>query len=218
MEGLDKLMVIIGNATYGALAIDALLGAYYVIVVWFRLASLKFRKEQLQHDFLAAIQEALQAQQFDHALQISEGDRRVLPQLVHAAIANRGLGFAKAKQAAIDIFQRDVLADLEYRMSWINTVIKTAPMLGLFGTVTGMLGAFSTISGTGTEGGGIDPKLLAANIGIALYTTADGLAISIPLLFIMSAINVRLRKLEENVAIGLARFFEAFKEALKRQA
>lgn len=216
MEGLDKLMVIIGNATYGALAVDAVLGAYFVIVVWFRLASLRFRKEQQQHEFLGAVQESLQAQQFDHALEICEGDRRVLPQLIHASLANRGLGFAKAKQVAIDNFQRDVLADLEFRMSWINTVIKTAPMLGLFGTVTGMLGAFSTISGSGQDGG-IDAKLLAANIGIALYTTADGLAICIPLLFIMSAINVRLRKLEESVATGLAKFFEAFKEALKRQ-
>lgn len=217
MIGLDKLMTIIGNATYGALLFDALLGAYYVIVVWFRIASLRFRNERLQREYLGAVGEAIQAKQFDQALQISDGDRRVLPQLVHAAVSNRELGFAKARQMAIDIFQRDVLADLEYRMSWINTVIKTAPMLGLFGTVTGMLGAFSNLADASAQkGGGIDPAGLAKNIGIALYTTAAGLAIAIPLMFIMSAINIRLRKLEEQVASGLSPFMDGFKESIKK--
>ena len=45
----------------------------------------------------------------------------------------------------MDRFQRDVMSDLEYRLSWVSTVIKSAPMIGLFGTVFGMMGAFKTL-------------------------------------------------------------------------
>ena len=53
------------------------------------------------------------------------------------------------------------------------------PMLGLFGTVWGMMGAFDTVAVAGELG---NPSLLAADIGVALVTTAVGLAIAIPML------------------------------------
>jgi biopolymer transport protein ExbB len=87
-------------------------------------------------------------------------------------------------------------------------------MLGLFGTVTGMLEAFGELSKASASSGGIDAGKLAHAIGVALYTTADGLAISIPLLFIMASINVRMRKMEEDVAHGLSRYMEVFKGAV----
>ncbi len=46
----------------------------------------------------------------------------------------------------MDRYQRDVMSDLEYRLSWVGTVIKSAPMIGLFGTVFGMMGAFQTLA------------------------------------------------------------------------
>lgn len=65
---------------------------------------------------------------------------------------------------------------------WINflsLIAAIAPMLGLLGTVSGMIGAFQKISG----GGMGKPELLAGNIGEALITTATGLTIAIPAMF-----------------------------------
>lgn len=63
----------------------------------------------------------------------------------------------------------------------IETAVQSAPMLGLLGTVIGMIEAFSKIS----EGGGAaDPSALAGGIWIALTTTAVGLTIAIPFYFI----------------------------------
>jgi biopolymer transport protein ExbB/TolQ len=103
--------------------------------------------------------------------------------------------------------QNDVLADLEHRLSWIGMVIKTAPMLGLFGTVIGMMGAFANL-GSGTK---VDPGRLATDIFFALITTAIGLATAMPLLVCLAAINVRIRKMEDSVASGLTRLVEAVK-------
>ena len=53
---------------------------------------------------------------------------------------------SKVKALMVERFQRDVIADLEHKLSWISTVIKSAPMIGLFGTVFGMMGAFKTLA------------------------------------------------------------------------
>src|SRR5690606_38557547 len=108
---------------------------------------------------------------------------------------------------------RDVLEDLETRLSWVNTVIKSAPMLGLFGTVLGMMGAFGKLA-TATN---VEPTDLASDINTALITTAVGLAIAIPLILSVTMINVRIRKLEDLTAEGLTRFLEAFRAAQSNQ-
>jgi biopolymer transport protein ExbB/TolQ len=114
------------------------------------------------------------------------------------------------KELVVDRFQRDVLADLDYRMSWVNTVIKTAPMLGLLGTVVGMMGAFGKLA----VAENVKPDQLAADISFALTTTAWGLSVAIPLVMCMASVNVQIRKMEDLVSLGLARFFEAFKTGL----
>ena len=111
-----------------------------------------------------------------------------------------------------DRFQRDVLAELEHRLSWVYTVIKSAPMLGLFGTVLGMMGAFSKLASKEN----VDPTALADDISLALITTALGLAIAIPLVLSTASINVRIRKMEDLVGAGLTRFMESFRAAMTR--
>ena len=64
-------------------------------------------------------------------------------------------------------------------MNWItylSIIAQVAPMLGLLGTVSGMIGAFDVLSATG----GTDPQKLSGDISEALITTASGLAIAIP--------------------------------------
>lgn len=61
------------------------------------------------------------------------------------------------------------------RLTWISVMSNIAPMLGLLGTVQGMIGAFANISA-----GAPDVGILAMNIAQALYTTAAGLSIAIP--------------------------------------
>jgi biopolymer transport protein ExbB/TolQ len=125
-------------------------------------------------------------------------------------MANRNIGYAKIRSLLADRFQRDVLSDLEHRLSWVYTVIKSAPMVGLLGTVVGMMGAFSKLASSEN----VDPTALADDISLALITTACGLAIAIPLVICTASINVRIRKMEDLVGSGLTRFLETFKAAL----
>jgi len=126
------------------------------------------------------------------------------------AIANRAIGFNKTRQLVIDRLQRDVMADLEHRVSWVNTVIKAAPMVGLLGTVVGMMGAFAKLA----TAENVKPDALAEDISVALITTASGLAIAIPLVIGMASINVRIRKMEDLAISGLTRVLESYRAGL----
>jgi biopolymer transport protein ExbB len=202
----------VGNVIYIALASIAIWGAFCVIVVWRRVAQTRFRSEDEQLDFLESLEQPLLSGDFDAAEELCEGDGRAMPQLVHLAVSNRQIGYAKVRALVTERFQRDVLSDLEYRLSWVYTVIKTAPMVGLLGTVVGMMGAFSQLA-TGDD---VDPTQLAENIMLALITTACGLSIAIPLVLSTASINVRMRKMEDLIGGGLIRFLEVFKHAIRQ--
>ena len=197
---------------YIVLFLVALWGAYCVVMVFTRVKQKQFETEDLQSQFLEAIEEPLSRGDYEIASEICEGDRRAMCQLSQLALINRKLGFAKVKKLVADRFQRDVLQDLEHRLSWVYTVIKAAPMIGLLGTVLGMMGAFDTLASAET----VDPAELAANINVALYTTAAGLSIAIPLVLCTAYINIRIRKMEDLVAYGVNQFLEIFKEATIR--
>jgi biopolymer transport protein ExbB/TolQ len=203
---------IAGMVDYAALALIALWGAFCVMMVWRRVGQTRFRSEQEQSEFLDSVEQSIASGDFDGAIELCEGDVRAMPQLVMLAMANRNVGYSKIRVLLADRFQRDVLADLEYRLSWVYTVIKSAPMLGLFGTVLGMMGAFSKLAAQEN----VDPTMLADDISLALITTATGLAIAIPLVIATASINVRIRKLEDLVGSGLTRFLESFRAATQR--
>ncbi len=161
----------VGNLCYLLLAAVALWGAYFVVLVLSRINAKRFKTEDDQDAFVDSLEEPLRRGDFKAVQQACEGDKRALPMLINLACANRRMGFAKTQQYILDRFQRDVIADLDVRIAWVVTVIKTAPMLGLFGTVVGMMGAFGKLADPGAT---TSPTELAGDIRVALETTAIG--------------------------------------------
>jgi biopolymer transport protein ExbB len=204
----------LGKADYVFLALSALWGTVCVIIVWNRVNQKRFKTEDEQDKFLDGIEPQLLQGNFDAALQACETDARALPTMISLALNNRELGYSKTRQLVMDRFQRDIIADLDQRIAWVSTVIKIAPMLGLLGTVAGMMGAFATLAEATT----VEPSKLALDIRIALETTLIGLSITVPLLIAMASINNRIKHMEELVAAGLTRFLEAYKIGLTRTA
>lgn len=76
---------------------------------------------------------------------------------------------------AIEETGRAVVVDLERFLSTLGTVAAIAPLLGLFGTVVGMIQLFGS-----QQAAGSDPMALAGGISVALYNTAYGLAVAVP--------------------------------------
>lgn len=93
---------------------------------------------------------------------------------------------------------------IEKGLTMIKLLAAVAPLMGLLGTVTGMIATFSAITLFGTG----DPKLMAGGISQALITTVEGLIIAIPLLFAYTLLQTRakllLSQLEEQALRLLA--------------
>lgn len=78
----------------------------------------------------------------------------------------------------------------------MEAIVQIAPLLGLFGTVLGMIEAFQTLQSAGSEA---DPAALAGGIWVALLTTAVGLGLAIPLAFILSWFEGRIESEREQM-------------------
>lgn len=88
-------------------------------------------------------------------------------------------------------------------LNFLQLITAVAPMMGLLGTVSGMIGAFDKIG----MGGMGKPELLAANIGEAMVTTAAGLIVAIPSMFayflFRNYLNKLLSEAEEHITVVL---------------
>ncbi len=205
---MDVLFPYLNKLVYVVLAGLALWGAYCVVMVWRRVGATRFADEYEQDEFLSELEQTLTAKNFGAATELCDGDRRAMPQLALYAVNHRELSYDKLRHRLAERFQQDVMSDIEHRLSWVGTVIKSAPMIGLLGTVMGMMGAFANLAQPGTTP---DPVEMASDIQFALITTACGLAIAVPLVLATASINIRVRKMEDLVGWGLTRLFESMK-------
>jgi biopolymer transport protein ExbB len=100
---------------------------------------------------------------------------RLISMLLREYRENESIDFYYLEERARE-FTLETSLKLEKKLWILSVVTNLSPLLGLFGTVTGMISAFSVIANVGTG----DPKLLADGISKALITTACGLGVAMP--------------------------------------
>lgn len=83
------------------------------------------------------------------------------------------------------------LTRLESAFRILDSIAQLAPLLGLFGTVLGMIEAFQQLQGAGSS---VDPSLLAGGIWVALMTTAVGLAVAMPTSLLLTWLESRVAR------------------------
>ncbi len=209
MENLDSLYAIAGNVIYVTMGLTALFGMFWVILLLFRIKQKRFPNSAAADQFLDDIRDSMAQKDYNAVLDLCDSPAywsKAVPQLVMVAIQNIDRPMNKLRKLIAERFERDILASLEYGTSWITTVVKSAPMLGLLGTVLGMIQAFAKIASA--QGTGTDPTALANNISFALLTTALGLVIAIPLVVAGNLVHIRIGKLQDAVQHDLGQFLE----------
>lgn len=114
----------------------------------------------------------------ESALELCDKNRSPVADVFAAAIRKWGRPAVEVEQAIIDAGER-VTNELRKYLRVINGVSTISPLLGLLGTVVGMIQTFNTIAVGDAMG---RPEMLAGGIGQALLTTAGGLCVAIPAL------------------------------------
>lgn len=152
---------------------------------------LSIRQERmLPAPLIRAVEQNLQAQQYDEARQACARDGSLLARILHAGLGQVGgvFGFFDMQNAMQETSEREV-SRLYRKLEYLSFIAATAPMLGLLGTVTGMIRAFAQIAATE---GAAKPSQLADSISEALVTTAQGLIVAIPTMFFVSFFRNRI--------------------------
>ncbi|MBQ0754368.1 MAG: MotA/TolQ/ExbB proton channel family protein [Gammaproteobacteria bacterium] len=108
----------------------------------------------------------------------------------------------------------EVLPRLETRTSYISTLANIATLLGLLGTIIGLIQAFTAVANA-------DPAekadLLSASISVAMNTTAFGLIAAIPLILSFSFISSMTNKVVDSMEMASVKFLNAFRQVVAQQ-
>jgi biopolymer transport protein ExbB len=184
------------------LLICSIVGVTYIIERAISLYQLrpKIRIEQL----VSRIHEALRNDNVMEAVSICEEAGGPLANVLKAGLLAYSQRMIEEKaitkediSEAIDEAAMLEVPLLERNMIVLSTVYQVSPLFGLFGTVTGMVRAFTAIALKGTG----DPQLLAGGISEALLTTVIGLAIAMPVMicyqYFTSTIERRILEMEQ---------------------
>lgn len=124
----------------------------------------------------------------DEVVRITDEDPSMLAYVVHAGVGEAANGH-EAMLHAVEEATDERVATLFRRIEHLNVLGNVAPMVGLFGTVYGMIRAFHSL----VETGGVpDPAKLALGISVALVTTFWGLLVAIPALAVFAISRNRL--------------------------
>ena len=121
-------------------------------------------------------------------------DDSPLGEILAAGLINSKHGREIMKESILDVGNH-VIHDMERYLSSLGTIAAITPLLGLLGTVVGMIRVFNAIVVMGTG----DPSVLAGGISEALITTAAGMSVAIPSLFFHRFFQRRIEELAINM-------------------
>ena len=185
--------VITGSGLLGiflwlCLLADSIAAAWLAIDFFVTINPKKIIPESLVNE----VREAMEQGDVMKALQRCEQDQGPLPSILQAGFRNVKEGF--------EVIQEQVgsAADLEseklmQRVAYLNMCGSIAPMLGLLGTVQGMIMAFANLANS--SAGAAQQGMLAMNIAQALWTTAAGLVVAIPAVSLYTYFKNRLSRI-----------------------
>jgi len=175
-----------------------------LLLIFERLASLGLIKAD-STKVMARLKDLTGRGRWDQGLELCQKNRRSPScRVMAAALESRGRS-REAVEAAVEEAILKQLPRLERFLPTLSVFAAIAPLLGLLGTVTGMIETFQVITRFGTS----DPKLMAGGISEALITTQLGLAVAMPIIVIHHFLERRVDKVvgdmeEKGLALAAA--------------
>ena len=179
-------------------------GLITMVVLNFRQVSVR---KMLPESALAQLRAAAKARDLETMLSAAAGAPSLFTNALLVGLRKLNPDEPEASRPAVESAIAEAVGREEAQAGfWINflsLITAVSPMVGLLGTVSGMIGAFQKIAG----GGMGKPELLAGNIGEALITTATGLIIAIPSMFFYflfrNMLNRIIQRAEEQYSLLL---------------
>ncbi len=184
---------------------ESVVGLALIIEAWVSLKREKLAPPELIDEVTALFDE----RQYQEAMELCENEQTFFTRVCGAGIAKIGHPFEVITHALSEMGDEESVR-LQQKLGWLSVVSATAPMLGLLGTVQGMILAFHQIA---ASGGQATPADLAGAISIALLTTLFGLMVAIPVITITAYLRNRLVRSIIEVGAIVEDLFDRFRPA-----
>jgi biopolymer transport protein ExbB len=176
----------------------AFLGLSFTFVALFVMNVLTARREAFCPETLIdGFETHLKQNEYQEAYDLARQSESFLGQVLSAGLARLSYGYTQAIEAMQEVAEEENMK-LEHRLSHIALIGTISPMVGLFGTVDGMIRSFSVIATSTTTP---KPSQLADGVATALVTTLVGLAIAIPAVGVYTILKNRVARLVLEVGI-----------------
>ncbi len=170
----------------------------FTLVALFVMNLLTARRENVVPVALVEGFEAhLNEKRYQEAYEMAKADESFLGQVLSAGLAKLSSGYDQAIEAMQEVGEEEDMK-LEHKLSYMALIGTVSPMVGLLGTVQGMIAAFSVIANSGATP---KPSELAEGISTALFTTLVGLFIAIPAIAAYNILRNRVQRLVLEVGI-----------------
>ena len=160
-------------------------------------------------ELIDEIQALFDEEQFQEAMELCENEPNYYTRVCGAGIAKIGHPFGTIEKAIEEMGDEESIK-LHQKVGWLSLIANVAPMMGLLGTVSGMVDAFNEIA---SSGGQASPAELADGISKALLTTMFGLIVAIPVTAAFAFIRNRMVKTIIEVGAIVEDLFERFRES-----
>lgn len=155
------------------------------------------REAMIPMQLIEGFEGYLDEKKFQEAYQLAKQDESFLGKVLSAGLAKLSAGYPQAIEAMQEVGEEEAMK-AEHRLSYIALIGSISPMVGLLGTVDGMVQSFMTIARSDTTP---KPSELAQGISTALITTLVGLWLAIPAVTIYSILKNRLSRVLLEVGI-----------------
>ena len=129
--------------------------------------------------FFNGLHQALETHRWQEAQQLCEQTKGPVARVALAGLASR-TGTPQEIDEVMEGAAHSELPAVEQHLRWLSTLAQVSTLLGLLGTVTGLVRAFQVIQNKATAGNPVNPSELAGGVWEALITTVAGLSIAIP--------------------------------------
>lgn len=167
-------------------------GLSFVMVALIMMNLMQVRRDVLlPNEFVEEFEGKLNGKDFQGAYDLARSDDSFVARVLAAGMGRLSRGYAEAMEGMQEAGEDENMA-LEHRLSYLALIGTVAPMLGLMGTVQGMIDSFDQIA---TNPSTPKPADLAQGISTALFTTLIGLGIAVPAMIFYSILRNRIQRL-----------------------
>lgn len=177
------IMVVLGGMSIAAIA--------SIIFNFMTLQKTKLAPD----DFTEDIMQKLSGKKHKIAEELCRSQNNIISKIVLAGLSKKIKGAVVAREAAETCARKEV-ANLWQNISYLSDIAMVSPMIGLLGTVLGMIQAFNVIA---FQTAVVKPMLLAGGVSKAMVTTAGGLIVAIPAMIFYSYFRGKVQEISNVV-------------------